>query len=331
MGGPRPEDELIGGDDHESVLESEAASSTDSLTSSIMDYRRENGRTYHRYKDGKYKLPNDDKENDRLDLQHHLFLLSFNDKLGLAPPNNSHIHPKRVLDLGTGTGLWAIDFGDEHPEVHVVGVDLSPIQPSFVPPNVEFFVDDIEETWTYSNKFDYIHSRMMTSSIASWPDYLRQMFENLAPGGYVELQEIDIVCKSDDGTLTDDHALAKTIKLCCEAALKFGREYQEFKNLKGLMAEIGFVDIVETHLKWPSNTWPKDKRLKEIGSWNNENMTSGLEAFTMAPLTRGHGMTPEEVNLLLVDVRRDLNNPAIHAYWPVYSLYGKRPEVQLSG
>lgn len=55
----------------------------------------------------------------------------------------------RVLDCGTGTGVWAINFAEyvaarviltfkfcltdlcdsEHPETHVIGVDLSPIQP----------------------------------------------------------------------------------------------------------------------------------------------------------------------------------------------------------
>lgn len=38
---------------------------------------------------------------------------------------------ERVLDLGTGTGIWAIDFADMHPEARVFGVDLSPIQPSW--------------------------------------------------------------------------------------------------------------------------------------------------------------------------------------------------------
>jgi hypothetical protein len=33
-----------------------------------------------------------------------------------------------VLDIGTGTGAWAIDFADEYPKAEVIGTDLSPIQ-----------------------------------------------------------------------------------------------------------------------------------------------------------------------------------------------------------
>lgn len=35
-------------------------SDTTSIKSSILRYREENGRTYHRYKDGAYALPNDE-------------------------------------------------------------------------------------------------------------------------------------------------------------------------------------------------------------------------------------------------------------------------------
>ncbi|KAK2923271.1 hypothetical protein FoTM2_016793 [Fusarium oxysporum f. sp. vasinfectum] len=141
--------------DQDSSFGSETASSTTSLRSSILDYRHENGRTYHRYKDGKYNLPNDEQENDRLDLQHHLFLLTFDNKLGLAPPNLAGSSVERVLDIGTGTGIWAIDFADDHPEA----------EPSFVPSNVKFQIDDIDEEWDYSALFSYIHSRVMNLSI----------------------------------------------------------------------------------------------------------------------------------------------------------------------
>ncbi|EEU42593.1 uncharacterized protein NECHADRAFT_95723 [Fusarium vanettenii 77-13-4] len=305
----------------------ETVSSTQSLSSSIVDYRRENGRTYHRYKDGKYSLPNDELEAERLDLQHHLFLLTFDDSLGLAPPNKAKSEVKRVLDLGTGTGIWAMDFGDEHLEAHVVGVDLLPIQPTFVPPKVEFFIDDIDEEWNHSAPFDYTHSRMMTSSIGNWPDYLKKIYDNLNPGGYVELQEADLFLFSDDGTLQPTQALPRCLQLMYEASVKPGRPYQEIPPLKDILAAIGFIDIVETRRRWPISTWPKDKRLKELGAWSRANLEGGLEAFTMAPLTRAHGWNGERVTLFLVDVRRELNDTSIQAYWPVYSIYARKPEV----
>ncbi|KAM0549193.1 hypothetical protein ACHAPJ_009502 [Fusarium lateritium] len=180
-----PDEEL--NHDHDSSLGDDVTSSTKSISSSILNYRHENGRTYHRYKDGKYHLPNDEAENERLDLQHHLFLVTFNDKLGLSPPNSFESSAKRVLDLGTGTGIWAIDYADEHPQAEVIGIDLSPIQPDFVPPNVRFIIDDIDEDWNYGEKFDYVHSRMMMFSIVDWEKYLRKIYKSLAPGGYIEI------------------------------------------------------------------------------------------------------------------------------------------------
>lgn len=56
---------------------------------------------------------------DCLDLQHALFLRTFDDNLGFAPSNDPNADVKNVLDIGTGTGIWAIDFADEHPGAEV--------------------------------------------------------------------------------------------------------------------------------------------------------------------------------------------------------------------
>jgi tRNA1(Val) A37 N6-methylase TrmN6 len=54
----------------------------------------------------------------KTDLQHHLYLLNYDGKLFICPMDEQkEIH--RVLDVGTGTGIWAIDFGDEFPESKV--------------------------------------------------------------------------------------------------------------------------------------------------------------------------------------------------------------------
>jgi methylase of polypeptide subunit release factors len=79
-----------------------------------------------------------------LDLQHHLLLILLDNELHLAPIDKN---VQNVLDVGTGTGIWAIEFGKspldgKHPELtnfclsatrypsaSVIGSDLSPIQP----------------------------------------------------------------------------------------------------------------------------------------------------------------------------------------------------------
>ncbi|KAJ5016270.1 Cytochrome P450 monooxygenase lolP1 [Colletotrichum sp. SAR 10_99] len=328
--------------DHELVLEPDdqdensevevpsIASSTASVSSSILDYRRENGRTYHRYKDGKYNLPNDEREMDRLDLQHHMFLLSFHDKLGTAPPNEPGAKVGRVLDVGTGTGIWAMDFGDAHPEADVLGIDLSAIQPEYTPPNVKFEIDDLEEPWTFSQPFDYIHSRLMNSAVSDWKGYVQKCFENLKPGGYLELIEVDPFLNCDDGTLKPDHSVMKTLMLLMEAAQKLGAAYQDPKELKSMMIEAGFTDVIMQQLKWPTNPWPKEKRYKELGMWGAENMDEGWEAICMAPLTRAFGWTREEVLLMMVQNRKDFHDKNIHAYISMFLVMCRHSKKHLN-
>jgi len=163
-------------DDSDSSL-GDLQNSTASLSSSILKFREENGRTYHAYQDGKYLLPNDEREQDRLDLQHHLFTLTFDGKLFTCDVEKGEKQIHRVLDAGCGTGIWAIDFADEHPETEVLGIDLSPIQPAFIPPNVTFVVDDLEQEWTFSSRFDFIYMRMLSASILDFPAMFKKAFE----------------------------------------------------------------------------------------------------------------------------------------------------------
>jgi hypothetical protein len=134
------------------------STTTSSLNSTVTDFRTMYNRRYHAFKENQYWLPNDDEEISRLDLQHIIWRLCLNGRLHIAPvPDDVH----RVIDLGTGTGKWAIEFADAHPNADVTGTDLSPIQPTSLPPNCQFIVDNVEEEWVYSKPFDYIHSRML--------------------------------------------------------------------------------------------------------------------------------------------------------------------------
>lgn len=56
-------------------------------------------------------------ELDRLDLTHALMTKGIGEKLYLAPIDGDKVH--RILDIGTGTGIWAMCMGDEFPAAEV--------------------------------------------------------------------------------------------------------------------------------------------------------------------------------------------------------------------
>ena len=89
--------------DDDSALGSSKSTDTETLRTSLRQSVWENGRAYHQYRDGQYLLPDDEREQDRQDMQHEMFLRAFSRKLLLAPiPDKVH----NALDLGTGTGIW---------------------------------------------------------------------------------------------------------------------------------------------------------------------------------------------------------------------------------
>ncbi|RKL19265.1 hypothetical protein BFJ68_g3539 [Fusarium oxysporum] len=295
------------------VDEHDTGSDTTSLRSSILRYREENGRTYHAYKDGAYALPNDEIENERLDLQHHLFLLTFDERLHAAPlPKTLN----RAFDAGCGTGIWAIEFADEHPDI---------------PPNASFYVDDLEEPWDYSNKFDFVFARFLTGSILDWPKFFSESYTNLNPGGRIEMIDIIYPLLSDDDTLTKDSALSRWSELLHDIFTKNGRPMDSALKYKDQLEATGFVDVNIVKRKWPLNRWPKDPKHKQIGTWAQQNTLDALAALSLAVFTRpdgqgGLGWSKEEVEVFLTDVRKDIKNVNIHSYWPIWSVYATKPE-----
>ncbi|KAL1991441.1 hypothetical protein VTN49DRAFT_5433 [Thermomyces lanuginosus] len=243
--------------ENDSSYGDELSSYSASLTSSVLDYRLENGRRYHKYRDGAYLLPNDDAENERLDMLHEMFLVLLDRKLYLAPIRN----PQRVIDLATGTGLWAIDFADQHPQAEVIGCDLSPTQPTLVPPNVKFLVDDIESDWAYErNPFDFIHARFLAASIKNYGRLIRECYRSVKPGGWVEFQDWDCYPFSEDGSL-DGTALQKYQNEINKAFEKAGYEMRPGPKLKEWFKEAGFQNIVVNKYFIPYGVWPKDRHL----------------------------------------------------------------------
>jgi hypothetical protein len=76
------------------------------LRSSICEHSYANGRRYHRYRHGRYPIPNDEAEQSREDILHTMMLEATDGRLFYAP---LEANPQRIIDLGTGTGLWAME------------------------------------------------------------------------------------------------------------------------------------------------------------------------------------------------------------------------------
>merc|ERR1711913_42000 len=95
----------VDSDETDSAFGDDSASETTSLKSAVFNYKYRNGRRYHAYKEGAYWGPNDETQSDQLDITHHICLLLLDGELFLAPIKKQPMH---VLDLGTGTGIWAI-------------------------------------------------------------------------------------------------------------------------------------------------------------------------------------------------------------------------------
>ncbi|KAF6829184.1 methyltransferase domain-containing protein [Colletotrichum plurivorum] len=307
--------------DHDEDDEDDLASVT-SLKASILDYRRENGRTYHRFSDGNYFLPNDALEQERLDIANHLWALVWNGQLCMCPKKDG---AKRVLDLGTGTGIWASDFADEHPDAMVLGVDLSPIQPEYVPPNCKFEIDDFERDWTWSEPFDLIFARNMCGAVRDWERVISQAYDNLEPGGYLEIHDNVYPIQCDDGTLTEDMALFKWSALLVEAAEIINRPLTMVPRLPAMMEAAGFEDVTIIREKMPASPWSNDPHLREIGIWTQASLLPGIEGIAMALFTRVLGWRAADVLTLCSQVRRDAKNLNIHAYWYGFAIYGRKP------
>ncbi|KAL3595893.1 hypothetical protein FPOAC2_10263 [Fusarium poae] len=320
---PLEADDNLPDDDSAYAASENSGSYQTSLASSIINYKYENGRRYHAFRAGTYLLPNDDKEQDRMDLVHHLYGLLLGGKLFLAPiPHEPH----RVLDLGTGTGIWAMDFADEYPSAEVIGTDLSPIQPKWTPPNCFFEVDDFEAEWLYTKPFDFIHARELEGCISNDDELFRRTFRHLAPGGYIEFQAAYPHWLSDDGTADKAENAQSWLKILLEGSAKFGKSLEGAVNWKNKIEKAGFVDVQEEVRKMPIGAWPKDPKLKEMGRYQAIQQIQAVESYTPRVFSTVLGWTEEEIQVYVAKVRKDLKDPSIHLYLPVYFIWGRKPK-----
>ncbi|KAJ9606305.1 hypothetical protein H2200_009266 [Cladophialophora chaetospira] len=298
--------------------------STTPIHDHAKEFREENGRTYHGYKSEKrYLLPNDVREEERLNIQHHSLRLAIGDKLFLAPIEQL----TEVFDVGAGTGIWAVSMGDAYPAARIEGIDLSPIQPQWVPPNVTFLREDLDDDWHSPGRFDLIHTREMNGiAIKDWTIFFERAYASMKPGGWVECQECDKDIRSDDNTIPKDSVVLQWLRLReqgFEKAGMTGRCYPE--NMAHSMRKAGFINVNVLSFKMPIGPWAKDPMLHECGSYTLGGLLDHVQGLSLRVFTEHLGWTQEELEVLLMDVRKEWKRGDIHSYYPIYVVYGQKP------
>ncbi|EFX03433.1 sam dependent methyltransferase [Grosmannia clavigera kw1407] len=232
----------------------------------------------------------------------------------------------RVLDLGTGCGIWAADFAKEHPAATVIGIDVFP-QPTVVPPsNCSFLIRDAEQDWDFGDGgFDLIHTRLVPFHAAAVRSVLRCCYVHLRPGGCIEMQEVWPPYRTDEPAGAPEHqsSVMAWTRLRLQAAARLGIDQAITSQLPALLAEAGFVAVQSHELKWPIGPWMADRHMQTAGTMHTELLRCSLQGLSTNLLAE-IGMSESQVDELLVQVRQELGVGKIYA--PVRIVCAWKPE-----
>ncbi|KAK7985435.1 hypothetical protein PG988_003057 [Apiospora saccharicola] len=258
---------------------------------------KEDGRGWNGYRPEKYWLPNDGAEQDRLDLQHELWLLLMKKKLSWAPLRLS-LREYSIL---------------------VVGTDLSLIQPNYSPPNCHFVREDAEEEWVHDSAFDYIHVRMMTICFKDPSAMVRKIYDNLQPGGWVEHQEIgaDQLAadpESEELIENDPFSLREYMRRVIKGAANLGRDIDVAPKLKDWMVEAGFVDVTVHQILGPLNAWSRDPVNHQIGLFTRQDVLEVVQSASK--FYKAYGMTDDEISKFVEGCCRHVRSIKCRSYIP---------------
>ncbi|KAF7363551.1 S-adenosyl-L-methionine-dependent methyltransferase [Mycena sanguinolenta] len=281
-------------------------------------------RNYHKYPGSKYALPHDDLERQRLLLQHNTLNNLFEDRFVLAPVSLDH--NDKVLDIGTGSGLWIMDLATGiNPSVPIIGVDIEPrLFPASVPKNIEFRVESVTSLpseWTET--FSLVHQRclILALQVHQWSQAIHEIFRVLRPGGWVQLTEVAFW---PEGKYPR--------RPCMEKLVAIFRRVTEARNLNAdcaydipkILEEAGFVDIQSEARMQCMGKWAGD-----IGVANAKNsigVLGGIKTPVLEAGGFGYVTSEAEYDELLDGLAKEWDEiPGIE--WEIIITWARKPSA----
>lgn len=241
----------------------------------------------------------------------------------------------RILDIGTGTGDWAIAIAERFPEAEVVATDISIFGFRQGPSNLFFEVDDAREHWTYTEPFDFIHIRGLAGAFHDWDHVYNGVYKHLRMNGYCEIADfgpISLLPRRNGGdssspdpsststttasttsTSSSSSPLLTFYSALTSAAEKAGTPIGLAHLQRSTVEQSGLRVINSKILDIPVGEWSRDPRLGAAGRNMLVSALEGLEAMSLRLLTRELGWTEEGVRQLCGEVVAELIKPGVRA------------------
>ncbi|KAK4446237.1 S-adenosyl-L-methionine-dependent methyltransferase [Podospora aff. communis PSN243] len=281
----------------------------------------------HDFSDWAYYFPVESSDLEIADMRYGMFS-TLCGRLWLAPLTS----PKRIAELGTGTGIWTIDVGDEFPEADVIGIDLNPSQPTWVPPNVTFFIDNIEKP-NWRLKRDFIFSRDLNLAVRDFAGFVENAHGCLTPEGWIEVQFLDHQVDSDTNAIDATHPVPRFWGLIKQGMSALGANVSSCSEgvVARMLQDQGFTEVAEHIFKLPIGGWENDASLKLAGNYWQSLSISSAKSIAQFPLRKGLQWGQDRIDMEILHFQqamRDFEDLSKHCmYMKFYVVYGQKPSA----
>lgn len=196
-----------------------------------------------------YLLPKDSLEDERLRFQHYALHHAFGNHY-LAPLSPE---TRTILDVGGGTGIWAMDMAKEFPQAQIIGVDIALSSlPHLLPGTCLFSQADILQGLPFPDQqFDFAHQRLLVFAIPAprWPDVVRELVRVTRPQGWIELLEVGATVRNG-GPATE-----RLLAWLRETAQRLGIELTMMTQLGDLLTQAGCQAVETLDIPVPLGAW----------------------------------------------------------------------------
>lgn len=239
--------------------------------------------------------------------QIYLFMLDHKITLGVIPQS-----PKRILDVGAGTGDWAMAAAERFPEATVVALDITDAYfPGAMPPNVTFELDNAEHEWTHNEPFDFIHIRELGGAFSDWSKIYSEAAKHLKNGGMIEVADHNRVFLTNE---PKDSWLSIFNGAVHAAGENAGRPLN-LDHLKKPMFDKAGLSITKSRtFDLPVGQWHPDPRKKVVSKMALVAALDGIEATGLRLLTKYQEYSEEDARSLIEKVREEVKDPEAKAY-----------------